>query len=136
MPFTGKKYIRTSAIEEQKIEPGDGIGRCQGRATPARTSQPGPETAGVRRAAGGRILAWGLERTKPASAFVCCTTARAALLSEAGFGVFFFYTFISEYILSQLKKDSFLALDNDKMPALLLLSCKDHSMWKFDFFSC
>lgn len=33
-----------------------------------------------------------------------------------------------------VKKDSFLALDNDKMPALLLLSCKDHSMWKFDFF--
>lgn len=49
----------------------------------------------------------------------------------------FFYAFISEYILKLVKKDSFLALDNDKMPSLLLLSCKDHSMWKFDiFFSC
>lgn len=137
-PLIGKYTYEQVQLKSRELStktflPGDGMGRGQGKAAPACTSQPGPELAAGRRAAGGRILAWGLERTKPASAFICCTTAQAALLSEAGFSVFF-YAFISEYILKLVKKDSFLALDNDKMPALLLLSCKDHSMWKFDFF--
>lgn len=81
--------LKSRELSTKTFLPSDGMGRGQGKAAPACTSQPGPAIAGGRRAAGGCILAWGLERTKPASAFMCFTTAQAALLSEAGFGVFF-----------------------------------------------
>lgn len=124
--------LKSRELSTKTFLPSDGMGRGQGKAAPACTSQPGPAIAGGRRAAG--AASWlGVWKEQNQPLLSCASPQHRQHFSQRQALAFFLRLYIRTHF-KLVKKDSFLALDNDKMPALLLLSCKDHSMWKFDFF--